>query len=80
MILANIHIQMFLVKSVLIDYVCTCISLSLSRAVYAGPAVPRYVRVNTLKISTKKAITILRESIKDVSYSFSIQLFINIIS
>lgn len=52
----------------------------LSLAVYAGPAVPRYVRVNTLKISTKKAITILRESIKDVSYSSNMQHFRNIIS
>lgn len=32
---------------------------------------PRYVRVNTLKMSTRKAITILRESIKDVRYSSS---------
>lgn len=41
--------------------------------VYAGPAIPRYVRVNTLKMSTRKAITILRESIKDVRYFHHVQ-------
>ncbi|KAG0562494.1 hypothetical protein KC19_9G151000 [Ceratodon purpureus] len=39
----------------------------------SGPAVPRYVRVNTLKMSTRKAITILRESIKDVEIDDLIQ-------
>ncbi|XP_024364963.1 25S rRNA (cytosine-C(5))-methyltransferase NSUN5 [Physcomitrium patens] len=39
----------------------------------SGPAIPRYVRVNTLKMSTRKAITILRESIKDVEIDDLIQ-------
>lgn len=51
-------------------HLCTTFYLLPYYGFHVGPPVPRYVRVNTLKLSTTEAISILKESHKDVRCSF----------